>query len=253
MCLLLGPPPTTERESFVCQSPALNYHVLMHLSTQGTGGMAELPFLDELTTFLVSQACQDLLGAHPNHTPSRTFRCPSSWLPWWTWAADPTTTSERKWLVLWRYYVSGARDRLEDHPDFAQIPAPLRTFVDSARRLQLNRTPGEDAAPPGVAVVGEDHPRSFPVPGKTPAPNANVHTHGMSPKKAHEVLAMTAYTSRLLSSLMRQGTSVRHVVDIGAGQVRVLRSSLTVTGVASSHASLGANMFTVCHRRCIAR
>lgn len=45
--------------------------------------------------------------------------------------------------------------------------------------------------------------------------------HGMSPKKLHEVSAMTAHIVHLLetSPVLR---GVQHVVDIGAGQVNIL-------------------------------
>ncbi|KAF7799383.1 hypothetical protein EIP86_010615 [Pleurotus ostreatoroseus] len=51
----------------------------------------------------------------------------------------------------------------------------------------------------------------------------------MSPKKTHEVQAMTAYTSRLLSSLDQRGTSIRHVVDVGAGQPYMSHSAVDGT------------------------
>ena len=42
---------------------------------------------------------------------------------------------------------------------------------------------------------------------------------GMSPKKSHEVVRMTAYVKEMLRTPGLKG--VTHVVDVGAGQVRI--------------------------------
>ena len=49
------------------------------------------------------------------------------------------------------------------------------------------------------------------------------YKYGMSPKKTHEVTNMLAYISRLLGTMpasIEQHESMRHIVDVGAGQVR---------------------------------
>lgn len=52
------------------------------------------------------------------------------------------------------------------------------------------------------------------------------NTHGMSPKKVHEVNRMTTYVSQLISTLDEQNL-IRHVIDIGAGQVSFIFAPFT--------------------------
>ena len=49
-----------------------------------------------------------------------------------------------------------------------------------------------------------------------PVDVAEINTHGMKPKKAHEVARMAAFIGNLLKE-----SPVRHVVDVGAGQVSI--------------------------------
>ncbi|KAJ3552267.1 hypothetical protein NM688_g4241 [Phlebia brevispora] len=185
------------------------------------GCMDEVQFLDELTAFLISPECQELLAVHPNQTTAVHFRCPDSWLSWWMWAGENPDLSSGKWLLLWRYYVSPQ----DEKQDYAQIPGPLRRFIDTTRRLQLIREPGQEVLRPSSASEQHSHtPVSFPLPGEAQPAKSYTKMHGMSPKKAHEVQCMTTYTSDLLSSLSRRGTRIQHVVDIGAGQAYVTRA-----------------------------
>lgn len=47
--------------------------------------------------------------------------------------------------------------------------------------------------------------------------------YGMSPKKSHEVNRMTAFSQDMIASL-GSATPVKHIVDVGAGQVCLLAS-----------------------------
>lgn len=170
-----------------------------------------------MTVFLATEDTQQLLAVHPNQVTSSGFSCPDSWLLWWNWASEPSESTDPKWLQLWHYYVAPHEDR----EGFSSIPAELRKFVDITRSLQLNREPGKEACPPTIETISQSR-TGVPLPSDTSMENQGTKLPGMSPKKAHEVQCMSAYTSQLLSSISSQGVPVRHVVDIGAGQVRSL-------------------------------
>lgn len=97
--------------------------------------------------------------------------------------------------------------------------ADLKELVDQIRALELSRDP-------------------IPIPASSFAQNEQAKpgkqsSYGMSPKKTHEVLRMSAFVSSLLppstpSNGDAAGRSRPQVVDIGAGQVRVL--SIGATG-----------------------
>lgn len=61
----------------------------------------------------------------------------------------------------------------------------------------------------------------------------------MSPKKAHEVSRMTEYISHLLSSLdSRYKDQIQFAVDVGAGQVCLLRIQFMMCIALYSHLQL---------------
>lgn len=178
-------------------------------------------FLEELVTFLGRRDIEEFFLVHPNQLTVPGF-CPSpSWSSWWDWSArDPSDASTNKptsspWDLLWQYYTVTRPTELaanEDDDVSDLIPAELRSLIDGARRLQLCRTRGTQATVPSLLAHAQ---------GPRPRyPNKSI-IHGMSPKKAHEVVYMTEHVSRTLSSLSQQGLDVRYVVDVGAGQVRV--------------------------------
>lgn len=86
--------------------------------------------------------------------------------------------------------------------------------MDSARRLKLLRTRGSAAVPPPLLpTLGNFTPTS--------TPPTEEKIHGMSPKKAHEVIRTIEHLRSVLQRLSASGMHVKHVVDVGAGQVRI--------------------------------
>jgi len=100
----------------------------------------------------------------------------------------------------------------------SNIPGPLSQLIDEVRALQLTRSQGLPPVPAGYPALRE-------------AQNIDINTtyirapaQGMSPKKQHEVSALTAHIVHLLrTSPALKG--VQHVVDAGAGQVTVSHRS----------------------------
>ena len=174
---------------------------------------AEDQFLKELVLFLSRPDIALLFSLHPNTTVALDFSPPDSWLSWWDWAGeishDASADQNPKWQLLWRYYV---QDTPSDGHDFVHIPIPLREYLRHTRRLQLVRNQGVEATIQGYRCLDNYTPTSKTFP-------KNVNLHGMSPKKTHEVQYMSAYTFNVLSDLAAHGTVIRHVVDVGAGQV----------------------------------
>ena len=177
----------------------------------------EISFLDELATFLNTADIQQLLITHPNKTTLPDFECPDCWRFWWEWASDvdvgAVDASEAKWVHLWHYYTCPS----ESTRSYDSIPDDLRSFIDRCRTLQLDREPGRFACPLSSSSRSTREV-DIPLPSAGEL-RADPRLRGMSPKKAHEVSRMTEYTSRFLSYVSRQDTAIRHVVDIGAGQV----------------------------------
>ncbi|KAH9933276.1 hypothetical protein B0H21DRAFT_84209 [Amylocystis lapponica] len=198
----------------------------------------ELTLLRDIFHFLQSPEADSLLHIHPNQLCSPSFSVPSLWHCWWTWAGEldnastpeenvMDTSPDPKWLRLLRHYASPDDARLD-------IPLELKELVDVARRLQITRHPGP-VLPVSTPPLPDDPPHhpgcllrhaelsmkskhsSNGESGFVEAVMDPSWSRGMSPKKAHEVLRMTEFTSRLLSQPSLRG--VRHVVDVGAGQV----------------------------------
>ena len=96
----------------------------------------------------------------------------------------------------------------------ASIPSSLSQLIDTIKALQLARGQGLPPLPTGYGT--QPHGVRY-VNGSTSCTQTSVQ--GMSPKKLHEVSVMTAHILHLLqTSPTFKGT--RHVVDIGAGQVK---------------------------------
>ena len=181
----------------------------------------ESEFLDELAEFLARPDVESFFSIHPNVTVAPAFTPPDAWSSWWDWAGEISTQGEKnvepKWQQLWRCYTEDS----SAGETFPHVPAPLRVFLRHARRLQLLREPGKEATVPGR------HPLSVWDPADYDFPNTNLP--GMSPKKTHEVLCMSKYASVLLAEMSSQGTAVKQVVDVGAGQVSCICSHDSLT------------------------
>ncbi|OBZ71113.1 Methyltransferase-like protein 25, partial [Grifola frondosa] len=162
-----------------------------------------------------------LLTVHPNQSCTSSFVLPPAWKCWWDWAAQSPYEFEEDvpWRLLLRYYTQySPGSRWDDQ--YSCIPLEIRSLLDSARRLKMSREQGSTmlSATGGLAsqiLESEGHEA-------VTEPAKNDKLHGMSPKKSHEVLCMTEYTSRLLSA-SHQLKSLRHVVDVGAGQAYLSR------------------------------
>jgi hypothetical protein len=93
------------------------------------------------------------------------------------------------------------------------IPSSLSQLIDNIKALQLTRSQGLPPFPPGY--VAQLHGVQCLSEGTS---DIRTSVQGMSPKKLHEVSVMTAHiVHQLRTTPALKG--VRHVVDIGAGQV----------------------------------
>lgn len=168
------------------------------------------PFLDELYAFLCQTEVEQFFAQHPNGLTLPQYVPPASWTSWWNWhPSDPPddSTSLCRWELLWKYYAEPQKISSQ-YCD--RIPDDLRTFIDSLRHLQLVRDRGSEASQYLTTQISTTH-------DPTP-PEEKIH--GMSPKKAHEVVRTVEYLKDVLERLSESGLHVEHVVDVGAGQVR---------------------------------
>jgi hypothetical protein len=170
----------------------------------------EESFLDELDNFLCQPAVAEFFSQHPNGLTLQNYAPPKEWISWWQWSTYFSQSSPipNRWEFLWRYYTKPAGLETDES---TQIPPELKVLIDDARRLQLVRRWTLDA----TAQTSDLSPTPVSRPVNSPI-------HGMSPKKAHEVACTVEYVRNLLGRLSKAGTSVCHVVDVGAGQVRML-------------------------------
>ena len=97
----------------------------------------------------------------------------------------------------------------------SNIPGPLSQLIDNVRALQLTRSQGLPPVPAGYHT--QPHEAQY---IDANASHTQTFTQGLSPKKLHEVSAMTAHILHLLQTSPAL-KDVQHVVDIGAGQVHV--------------------------------
>ncbi|KAI0689247.1 methyltransferase domain-containing protein, partial [Cytidiella melzeri] len=155
---------------------------------------------------------------------------PTSWLPWWDWSAseiDAAVQSSR-WELLWQYY---SNPHMLEPNRLNFIPMELRGLVDDARRLQLCR----DFTFEATAATALTAHHATPI---------KPTMHGMSPKKAHEVVCTVDYTRGLLASLSTMGVEISHAVDVGAGQAylsRALRDDLGLHVLALDWSTVQSN------------
>jgi hypothetical protein len=131
--------------------------------------------------FLSSGPVSALLECHPNDIAIHGPR--PEWQAWWQWAA----TGRARWKNLVPGWGSHS---LDSGPG---VPKQLELMLETADQLTLPRTLNHRLTPEGQAPL-----------------------RGMSPKKSHEVLQMSAF---IRSMLFETRIGIRHVVDVGAGQV----------------------------------
>ncbi|TFK86276.1 hypothetical protein K466DRAFT_524428, partial [Polyporus arcularius HHB13444] len=188
--------------------------------------------LDLLSHPLISS----LLSLHPNSLALYSFVCPEEWTSWFNWAATDTLkfsnsskqcerpsnleTTDPQWLILLRYYEACRRG---DKPcgscdAFQTIPDDVREVIEGLSGRSLPRDVGHSfPTSPDSTYLSPSRPSL-----------SHISLPGMSPKKAHEVVEMTAFLKELLLSHASLGDT-RYAVDIGAGQAylsRNLRDSL---------------------------
>jgi hypothetical protein len=148
--------------------------------------------MESISHLLATPLVSSLLLTHPNDLYQSAVSVPPSWRSWWEWAASPSESDEPKWKILFQYYTANAHSG-----EPTSLPNDLCRLLDDIRRLQIPRNPIP------IQPVSVEH--AFLV--------------GMSPKKVHEVTRMTGYIAHLLATNPHL-RHVRHVVDVGAGQVR---------------------------------
>lgn len=130
---------------------------------------------------------------------SPAFNVPESWLDWWDWAATKETPCNS---------LVELSQNLRYPPDYSSsdfdsdIPVSLRDIVSSVNHASLTREATLDFA--SHVAPRFDSAR-------------------MSQKKHHEVTRMASYVFQMLDRMRdRADIEVKHVVDIGSGQVRSL-------------------------------
>lgn len=188
--------------------------------------------LNRIHALLQSPFPASLLAIHPNDLDLERD-IPSEWA-WWTTSNSEFVDSnvnkaddQQEWIELVRYY-NGA--------GIGTAHAELNELVDQIRALELPRDP--------ISISASSFVQNGQAKGKQ-------SSYGMSPKKTHEVLRMSAFVSSLLplpSSASSDGDdtgrSQPRVVDIGAGQVWNTPPPLninqlsTTTGLSNPRASL---------------
>lgn len=164
-----------------------------------------------LLDLVTSPLAASIYGTHPNTlgalvVDDKAFFVPPEWDDWWRWSGE----REDAWSTLVKIgtFTSGAdthvprdaEDPLKDQPDSVSLPENLIRLLSDARTLSLPRQPDDElTSRRGILSISRT---------------------GMSPKKYHEVSRMTSLTLDLLDTLREQHhIEVRHIVDIGAGQV----------------------------------
>lgn len=140
-----------------------------------------------------------LIRIHPNDLGSldeKSVPKPLEFSNWWEWAGKSVSSWKQLILVynelLDRVNTPGSRSRHNDIPD------EVIDFLNAITKLSLPRNPQ-------LVLQLEEFDKC---------------NTGMSPKKYHEVSRMTSYICELLDKISDiSGINVKHLVDIGAGQV----------------------------------
>lgn len=173
----------------------------------------------ELVNLLSAPIALSLLGTHPNDigahlnahlNEEQSIRSiPDAWRTWWLWADKCPNSWER--LIAFNDFCQGRRG--EDPADSTfldlEFPDELRKLIQRIDHITLPRYANV------TPLTYENSTLESKLPPKKISPK------GMSPKKLHEVNRLMAYILYLLDHIYKiTGMKVKHVVDIGAGQVR---------------------------------
>ncbi|EPS98662.1 hypothetical protein FOMPIDRAFT_1051305, partial [Fomitopsis schrenkii] len=182
----------------------------------------------DMFAFLSTKSVDSILSTHPNRLFSSAGcgTIPSAWASWWAWAGDvegpadnvgrthTVDAAEPKWLLVMRYYSQKKED---NDSAWLSIPDEVQSLVDAARRMQVSREMDEIAL----------HAPTLDMQSRRGLSNMSVASEerilGMSPKKAHEILRMSAYLSKLLAT-SPEIVKIEHAVDVGAGQAYLSRA-----------------------------
>ena len=186
--------------------------------------------MEGLVGLLCSPLVASLLRIHPNdvgtslavHLVSEGAserNVPEEWRTWWLWAGKHPHAWEN--LILFNDLKETASKQDLVIPD-SDIPSGLRKLI-----LQIN----ELALPRYASLVSLTFESLLPDSKQLMTPGSFT-SKGMSPKKVHEVNRMMVYILYLLDQLCRHtGMKVKHIVDIGAGQVRADESICMWTSI----------------------
>jgi hypothetical protein len=161
-----------------------------------------LDFLSSPLVSSINHCHPNDLGGHisplvSNHSKP-SFQLPATWDAWWDWAA-----SERdKWHKIIKFCRVLRYPSEESTSQSLDIPAPIQAFLSDSASVSLPRDPETFS-----------HRLEGGLNGKVSQ---------VSQKKHHEVTRMSSYVFRMLDRMQNEcGLEVKHVVDIGSGQVRI--------------------------------
>ncbi|KAI0823298.1 methyltransferase domain-containing protein [Trametes gibbosa] len=184
------------------------------------------PTLTDLADFLTEPLASSLFQFHPNDLGTPSFHPPAVWEDWWEWAGEAhEQTGTDPCFLLMQYYDlhRSVQPSAVNQPDGWNdtIPSSLRLLIRNARRLAGSREAGH-------SVFSQEIMQPYHISPPHSKSTASA-LPGMSPKKAHEVNEMVNFVRNLLKSNPVL-SSLRHVVDVGAGQAylsRALRDRLS--------------------------
>ena len=145
-----------------------------------------------------------LIAVHPNDLGNHGEQGIEAFSGWWDWAQK----SEFAWQQLISAYHESLYDSstdqyLEACKNRIVLPSEISNLISTINSLSLPRNP-------------------YPVVPSISREKSEAHELGMSPKKYHEVSRMSLFVLKYLENLSNEyGVEVKHIVDIGAGQVCV--------------------------------
>lgn len=170
-------------------------------------------YVRDLIHFLASPLVVSIFQYHPNYVAAHGP--PKEWSDWWDWAANRPD----QWIGLVR--LAGVQT--SDIVELGDAPASLRELLHQIRILSLPRRSDPDSETARMYAATRGH-----------------LTFGMSPKKVHEVLRMSAFVWDLVQP------RTKHIVDVGAGQVRLCtheRNTININLLFNKHPGLPVSYF----------
>lgn len=195
-----------------------------------------------LIDILAGNLGSSILHTHPNdlgagvadylvgsEETSERFRIHPSWSSWWNWAFQ----DEKRWrkLIQEQSYINASTG--DSQTNVNSIPDALYNLLSEANCHSLPRfrdlTSVLRLAREGYANLSPPTPANIQFKLESAShlgPSRVKHPVGTSMKKVHEVTRMTSCVTRILEDTSNAlGYEVRHIVDIGSGQVRVTNSN----------------------------